>query len=128
MDWANVEQTLLHVTFDGKWNWYEFYASTGEVSRRVGSVPYIVDIILDLQNSQPVPTDFMTHARRAKVYHMTQGTTVMVQTAHGNGMLPRLLNDPAKMRNYGHILNASSMDEAYEIITARRSLREKRTI
>ena len=112
--WGNAEQTTIHVVFTGEWNWYEFYACSGEISRMMEQTPQQVDVILDMQHSKPMPLDIRPHLRRADFYRRKTSLTIVVQGEISDRPLAERLNGAVQP---GVLLYANDLSEAQAILT-----------
>ena len=53
--WDNEEKTILRFTYEGPWDWEEFYASMAEGYAMMDAVGCKVDHIYDISNSPMLP-------------------------------------------------------------------------
>ena len=90
--WGNTEQTAIQVVFTGEWNWYEFYACSGEISRMMEQTTQPIDVLLDMQHSKPMPLDIRTHLLRVDFYRRKTSLTIVVQGEISTQPLSERLN------------------------------------
>ena len=60
-DWDNPEKTAIRWQFEPGWTWDDMYRTRAVTQQRVQSVPYVVDIILDMERSPKLPKNALTH-------------------------------------------------------------------
>ena len=115
--WGNEEQTLIHVTFTGSWTWYEFYAAAGTISQHMESVSHPVDIVLDMQNSVPVPPDLMLHMQRVEFYSLLNGVAIVVQKDAARQTLAERITALLQHNITRKVVYANDLYEAQMLIT-----------
>lgn len=129
VNWVDHEQTLIHMKIEGEVNWYEFYARTGEVSKMLADVRHTVDIILEVPAEQPLHPDFMMRLHLARIFHLTNGATVLLQPMPPTKTrLIDLLRPQTKSANAGQPITAGSLKEAHDIIASHRRTRAYRSL
>jgi hypothetical protein len=112
--WGNIEQTTIHVVFTGEWNWYEFYACSGEISRLMEQTTQPVDVILDMQDSKPMPADIRTHLQRVDFFRRKTSLTIVMQDGISSQPLAERLNGTIQP---GVLLYALNLNEAQAFLT-----------
>ncbi len=112
--WGNTEQTTIQVVFTGDWNWYEFYACSGEISRMMEQASQPVDVILDMQHSKPMPLNIRAHLQRADFYRRKTGLTIVVQGELSDRPLAERLNGSVQP---GVLLYANDLTEVQTILS-----------
>lgn len=117
VSWGNEEQTLIHVTFTGNWTWYEFYAAAGTISQHMESAPRPVDIILDMQNSVPVPPDLMLHMQRVEFFSLLNGVAIVVQKDAAKQSLAERIAALVQHNITRKVVYANDLYEAQTLIT-----------
>lgn len=123
--WGNQEHTLVHVLFQGEWDWVTFYARCGEIAHLFNTAPYPVDVIMDLRDSAILPADLPTHIMRASFTRRNLGRVVIVQP---DPLLKKLANfahpqghTPNADAQENPILYAPNLDAAYKLIEKERA-------
>ncbi len=64
-EWDNSEKTIMRWTFTGAWTWDEYYQARTATNARIAAENHIVDLIVDLRNSNTVPNGLLTHGKNA---------------------------------------------------------------
>lgn len=61
--WEDEAHTIVRYDFEGRWTWEELYPVYDEAIAMETSVPYRVDVILDMRRSQGVPGNALSHLK-----------------------------------------------------------------
>lgn len=61
--WEDEAHTIVRYDFEGKWTWEELYPVYNQAIAMETSVPYRVDVILDMRRSQGVPGNALSHLK-----------------------------------------------------------------
>jgi hypothetical protein len=124
--WGSQDKTRIHVTFLGDWDWYDFYAAAGDITRLMMTVNHPVDVIMDMQASKPVPPDFAVHLGRTALRRPNLGAIVLVQPGSApqqvHGIVHRLSGGS---RRSGEMTYAANREEAQAVSAAPRNARER---
>ena len=77
--WDNPEQTIIRLTFEGRWTWDEHRATANQISDLLRDVNAPVDLIVDFQSTH-VPDNAIryTEAGIAFFWHPQTRMTVLV--------------------------------------------------
>lgn len=62
--WWNDSNDIVYYEFDGTWHWGDFYTAFEKSRKLQSSVPYRVDVIVDLTNSDGYPPNAISHVRK----------------------------------------------------------------
>lgn len=118
--WDNPEQNIIRWTFPKHWTWEEFYTALQTSRAMVRMQNHIVDVIVDMSNSDIFPRNLIT---QSQVTLQTSSLNVGVIVVVGwNSVLRSTFNNFHKIYRNGfnqstremHIVNMES--KAYEII------------
>lgn len=61
--WDNSEKTIIRFIFEGKWTWEEFYPAHYKAIDMVKSVPYRVNVIVDMRKGVSTPANVLMHIK-----------------------------------------------------------------
>jgi hypothetical protein len=61
VSWGNPEKTYTVFTFEGKWTWEEYHQSIKDGFELVKDIPYTVNILIDVSNSNLFPQNLLSH-------------------------------------------------------------------
>ena len=56
-EWDNPSKTILRWTFQGNWNWAEFFEVTHQTERMLNEADHRVDFLIDMWDSYTLPSD-----------------------------------------------------------------------
>lgn len=126
LDWNDLQKTIIHYTFIDPWTWDEYYKTNPKRDMMLSTIPHVVDIILDFRRGKHIPSQAMTHFRKAAAWDNPQRGIVVIIGVHS--MLQSLAN--IMMRVYPQAAlkaprPAKDIDEARGIIAEVRQKREK---
>lgn len=124
--WEDTEKTIVRYDFQGAWNWDDLYEVYYQAIDMETSVPYRVDIVLDMRASHRIPGNALLHIKNiSEKQPPNVGLSVFVTT---NAFITSMYNMAIKV--YGKIAFyfrlVKTPEEAHAIITsARRAAAEK---
>jgi len=82
VSWHNDHHTEIVNTMVGVWTWDELFAAIDQVVELMDTVDYMVNTIIDMRQSQHVPTMLPSALRRVAnaphMNHRNSGTLIMV--------------------------------------------------
>jgi hypothetical protein len=61
VSWGNPEKTYTCFKFTGKWTWEDYYHSIDAGFELVKDLPYTVNILIDITESNLFPSNILTH-------------------------------------------------------------------
>jgi hypothetical protein len=77
--WDNAEQTVICLTFDGRWTWDDYHTAASEISAMLNSVNHRVDLIVDFRTSElPNNAVKQVESGSALFWHPQAGFGVLV--------------------------------------------------
>jgi len=80
--WDNNEQTALRIQYAKRWNWRDHGLALDTVNTLLNTVAHKVDLIVDLQESGPLPQTMMIEvARSPQALHPNWSGAVVIITA-----------------------------------------------
>ncbi len=81
--WDNEEQTALRVVYAERWNWRDHRLALDTVNTLLNTVNHKIDLVLDLQESEPLPQSMLVETIASEqVIHPNWTGTVMIITAN----------------------------------------------
>lgn len=113
------ENRLVIWEFSGNWTWNEYYEQRNAVNATIEASPHIVNMIIDLTNSNILPTNVLSNARSAtRTIPTNLGKTIFVGT---NALLRSFFNmfkqvSGAVSRKAGNYHMVATLDEAYALL------------
>lgn len=90
LDWDDSQKTTLRYTFVDPWTWNDYHATNIKRDALFASVTHMVDIILDFTDGKHIPSQAMTHFRKAAAWDDPKRGVVIVVGV--NMMLQALAN------------------------------------
>ena len=129
-DWYNEGKTAICYSFDGRWDWDEFYVCWEWVKQAMASVDHKVALISDMRATSHIPANSMVHLR-AVVQRSNPnyaGVTVVVGTGSVGPAIGAILYklNPA-LREKFTTLFASSLEEAEHLLADWQKQQEKQS-
>lgn len=77
--WKTEAKMVLVFAFEGRWDVNDFFCATEQGNVLLDEVTHSVDMLLDVQNSRSLPSDFMNAIRNVtRKAHPNTGIMVMV--------------------------------------------------
>ncbi len=64
VSWDNQAKTVVRIDFEGKWNWYGYEMAVGEAFGLMESKSDTVDLILNMERSEPLPEGATFYLKR----------------------------------------------------------------
>ncbi len=126
LDWDDLQKTIIRYTFIDPWTWDEYYATNDKRDAMLSSVPHIVNIILDFRRGKQIPSQAMTHFRKAAAWDSPQRGGVVILGIHNMlqalGNIMMILYPQAALKAPRP---AKDLDDAYRIIAEINLKREK---
>ncbi len=127
-DWQDEKHDIVFYNFEGAWTWDEMYRAYTKAIALEKSVPYRVDVILDLRRSKSIPANALLHVKNISDKQPENlGLTVVVTP---NGFVRALYNaGVAFYKGIGHYFRVTpTMEEAAQMIAADRQAHENKPI
>jgi hypothetical protein len=59
VEWANPDQTILHLIFQRGWKWDDLYGAIQQADDLITSVLHTVHMLIDIREAGGLPRDFM---------------------------------------------------------------------
>ncbi len=113
--WANPEETTIHIVFRGHWELPEFHTAAQQAFEMIDSVSKQVDIIVDIQQGNRLPGDFISALRR--VSFRKHANFRMLVLVGANTFVRAIANAVRKVwRRQARFAMADTLDEAYAIL------------
>lgn len=82
--WDDDEQTAIRMAYEHYWNWRDHFLALDAVNALLASVDHPVDLILDLQESMPIPESTAWNITRAqKRMHLNWSGRAILITPDG---------------------------------------------
>ena len=113
--WADAEQTIVILEYQGGWTWDELYNAVKAVENMTDGKTRIVLVIHNLTASQMLPKDVFFHGQRLTVEVPKGAFAVIV----GAGSFARIVIDMLRRLNRSfdeQYKTAATLDEAMTII------------
>ena len=122
VDWDDTDHTILLYSLGHPWTWEELYEAVDTGIAKVATVPHVVDVIVDFQNSHNLPPKSLVQFYR--VANLPTPQTNLIVIAGGGTLLLSLFNLFKLMvgGTGSKYYWASDVDQAHSIITARRAV------
>ncbi len=96
IDWDNPEQNILHVRYEGRWTWSEFYDAAKECAVLAATVPHQVYIIAEMVGGfMPQGAPFVHSEKVMK--HATGAHMGFVVVVTDNRFIQGLMNVSSRM-------------------------------
>src|SRR5262245_11542022 len=118
--WYNTSHDIVLYVFEGRWTWDELYSAYNQAIALEKSVPYRVDVVLDLLRSRAVPPNALLHVKNISNKQPDNlGLTIIVTP---NAFVRALYNAGTQFyKGIAHYFRVvPTMDEAMQMVTADR--------
>jgi hypothetical protein len=116
VEWGNVEQTIISLTFVTPWTWDEFYEMHNQVATLTVGVDYVVDTLVDVSKGRSLPPNALTHlSKGASKIPPNQGIIAAVGVdAFIRSMMDMVIARSPHLK--GKFQMVSNLDEGYKRI------------
>ncbi|HLA45057.1 MAG TPA: hypothetical protein VJZ27_16550 [Aggregatilineales bacterium] len=124
IEWMDRAHTIVKHTYEEPWTLQEYYELLEENHRIIDKTGHVVDVINDLRQIRQLPDEMIPALHRSiELIHPNEGFKVMVAA----NTLARILVESVYItmrRDITTIIFANSIEEAIEMILARRTAHE----
>jgi len=128
VDWYDAQHEIVQYVFEGRWTWDELYSAYNTAIAMEKSVPYRVDVLLDLLESKSVPANALLHVKNISNKQPDNlGLTIVITP---NGFVRALYNAGTQFyKGIAHYFRVvPTMEEALKMIAEDRKARDNQPI
>ncbi|MFN8374661.1 MAG: hypothetical protein U0694_17495 [Anaerolineae bacterium] len=122
--WENDEKTIMCWTFEGAWQWEQYFHIRTTTNQQIHAQKHTVDLIVDLTRTTLLPSSVLMHARSAVMTAPSNiGVTVLVSAnpvLHAFFNMFRNLYRGLIHNNHIDMVMVMSLDDAYKLLAERR--------
>lgn len=117
ISWDDENKTIVRLSFEGEWNWQDYYMAVQQSNMMLESVKYKVDIITDFHRSENLPPQAFVHLRRA-LFNVPPNWGSSVIVTGERPSVSSLMHSFIKMhpRLGKRIAIVTSLEEAYTLL------------